>query len=142
MKWFITVLLVTLPAAAQAMSMHRGMEHGGVYPIGMHLVTVLYAAVAAIGYWVLQHADKDTRGFVKKTGYLVAWVLIILGLAGFLCGVGAHISSGLSKCGGKCPSEMMQGEQAGGGGEEAQPVPMEKPMRMEKAMHMEKTKTK
>ena len=136
MKWFITVLLIALPAAAQAMGMHRGGEYGGVSPASMHLVTVLYAAVAALGYWVLQHADKDTRGFVRKTGYLVAWILIVLGLAGFLCGIGVHITNAVSKCGGKCPEEMMAGEQAGGGG------PQMQPMHMEKIMRMEKTKTK
>lgn len=133
MKWFITVLLVALPAAAQAMGMRMGGGHGGPSPASMHLVTVLYAAVAALGYWVLQHADKDTRGFVKKTGYLVAWTLIVLGLMGFLCGVGAHMTNAVSKCGGKCPEEMMQGEQAGGGGWQAQPAHIE---------HMERAKTK
>ena len=133
MKWFITALLVALPAAAQAMGMHGGEGRAGAAPIGMHLVTVLYAGVAALGYWVLQHADKDTRGLVKKTGQVVAWTLIVLGLLGFLCGVGAHVAGAAKKCGGKCPSEMMAGEQAGGGGQQAQPMHME---------HMEKAKTK
>ena len=142
MKLLITVLLVALPAAAQAMGMHGREGFGGASPVGMHLVTVLYAVVAALGYWVLQHADKDTRGLVKKTGHVVAWTLIVLGLMGFLCGVGAHITSAVSKCGGKYHSEMMEPEQAGGGGQQAQPVPMEKPIHMEKAMRMERTKTK
>jgi hypothetical protein len=133
MKLFITALLVALPAAAQAIGMHGGEGHGGASPIGMHLVTVLYAGVAALGYWVLQHADKDTRSLVKKTGHVVAWTLIVLGLLGFLCGIGAHITNAVSKCDHKCPSEMMAGDQAGVGGQQAQPMHME---------HVDRAKTK
>ena len=125
MKVFITVLLVALPAAAQAMGMHGG-RAGAAHGCG-HLAIFLYAVVAALGYWVLQHADKDTRGLIKKTGHVVAWTLIVLGLMGFLCGIGAHVTNAVSKCGGKCPYGMMAGDQAGGGGwQQAQPAQMEK----------------
>lgn len=114
MKMFITVLLVALPAAAQAMGMHGEGDCCGASGGVMHLATVLYAAVAALGYWVLQHADKDTRGLVRGTGQVVAWTLLVLGLLGFLCGIGAHVKDAAGKCGGKCPSEMMAADQAGG----------------------------
>ena len=126
----MTTALVALPAAAQATGMYGGELHGEACPVGMHLAAILYAGVAALGYWVLQHADKDTRGLVKKTGQVVAWTLIVLGLLGFLCGVGSHITKAAGKCGGKCPSGMMDGGQAGGGGQPAQSMHME---RMEKA---------
>jgi hypothetical protein len=132
MKLFIAVLLVAVPAAAQAMGMHGKGGYAGSSSASMHLVTVLYALVAALGYWVLQHADKDTRGLVKKTGHVVAWTLIVLGLMGFLCGIGAHVTQSAAKCSGKCPSEMMEGGQAGGGGQQAQPMHMGKMMRMER----------
>jgi hypothetical protein len=131
MKLFIAVLLVAVPVAAQAMGMHGrgGGMGGGGSQLGLHAATFLYALVAALGYWVLQHADKDTRGLVRKTGQVVAWVLIVLGLMGLLCGIGAHVVKSAAKCGGRCPSGMMeggQGMQGGGGGMQGQPAQMEK----------------
>jgi len=122
MKLFITVLLVALPAAAQAMGMHGCGGCDGPSQGCGQMGAVLYAAMAALGYWVLQHADKDTRSLVKKTGQVVAWTLIVLGLLGLLCGVGAHITKAASKCGGKYPSGMMAGDQAGDEWQHAQPM--------------------
>ncbi|HBL18721.1 MAG: hypothetical protein A2X36_16500 [Elusimicrobia bacterium GWA2_69_24] len=58
--------------------------------------TALLAAVAALGYGVLHHAEKD-HGNVKTAGQITGWVLLSLGLLGFLCGVFGHIV-GSARC--------------------------------------------
>ena len=89
MKRIVTILLVSLPAGAQAMGMHG--NTGGCAPTdSVHLAVGLYALLAALGYWVLQHAAKETANYSKRAGQLVGWVLIAAGLAGLLCGVAAH----------------------------------------------------
>lgn len=93
MKIIITLLLLSIPAAAGAGGMH-GCGHGG----GGHMATALYGLFAALGYWVLQHAAKEAAGFVKKTGVALGMALVIIGLIGVLCGVGSHITKGLSRC--------------------------------------------
>lgn len=95
MKTLMTMLLISLPAAAQAAGMRHGM---GQAAIGMHLASVLYAALAALGYWVLQHASKETAAYVKKTGMLVGILIIVVGLLGVLCGVGSHVKRQASCC--------------------------------------------
>ncbi|PIU18022.1 MAG: hypothetical protein COT18_11345 [Elusimicrobia bacterium CG08_land_8_20_14_0_20_59_10] len=95
MKILMTMLLVSLPAAAQAAGMRHGM---GQAAVGVHLASVLYAALAALGYWVLQHASKEAAGLVKKTGMLVGTLIIVIGLLGVLCGVGSHIKRQTSCC--------------------------------------------
>ena len=78
MKTLIAVCLVALPAAAQAMGMSGG---GCGRPSGacVHLAAVLYAALAALGYWVLQHSEKEGQGLVKKTGRSKAFYLRVKG---------------------------------------------------------------
>lgn len=107
MKILIAVLLVSLAVAAQAGGMYGGGQlHGG----GGHAASALYAALAALGYWVLQHAAKETAGFVKRTGVVLGMTLVIIGLLGVLCGVGSHIGKNMSRsC--LCPEQgmMMRG---------------------------------
>jgi hypothetical protein len=106
MKSLMTICLLSLPAAAQAMGM-RGGECGGGPKYCVHLAIAIYSVLAVLGYWVLQRADKESGGLVKRTGRVIAWVLIIVGLLGVLCGVGAHIKSSMPECGGNCPGKMM-----------------------------------
>ena len=102
MKKILAVLLVSLPAGAQAMGMHGNMRG---YPpaAGVHLAVGLYALLAALGYWVLQHAAKEAANYAKRAGQVVGWTLIVAGLAGLLCGVAAHarMAGGCHKCEGK-----------------------------------------
>lgn len=109
MKKILAVLLLSLPAGAQAMGM-RGMMRGGAPEAGVHLAIGLYAVLAALGYWVLQHAAKETANYAKRAGQLVGWALIAAGLAGLLCGVAAHARMA-GCCRNKCeqPQQMMMG---------------------------------
>ena len=101
----LAVLLVSLPAGAQAMGMHGNMR-GFPPEASVHLGVGLYAVLAALGYWVLQHAAKETANYSKRAGQLVGWVLIVAGLAGLLCGIAAHAKmAGCHKCEG--PGQMM-----------------------------------
>lgn len=104
MKILIVVLLVSLAVVAQAGGMYGGGQlHGG----GGHAASALYAALAALGYWVLQHAAKETAGFVKRTGVVLGMTLVIIGLLGVLCGVGSHIGKNVSRsC--LCPEQGMK----------------------------------
>ena len=107
MKIFTALLLIALPAAARAGGMHGGGQwHGG----GTHAAIVLYGLFAALGYWVLQHAAKETVCFVKKTGVVLGLALVLTGFLGVLCGVANHIKTGMSRnC--SCAGEgaMMRG---------------------------------
>lgn len=105
MKTLITICLLSFPAAAQAMGMHGG----GCGASGCsHLSAVLYAAIAALGYWVLQHSGKEADALVKNIGRVVAFILLVLGLLGFLCGIVGHMRSAgaHNKCG-NCHQGMM-----------------------------------
>lgn len=109
MKLLIALALVCLTSSAQAMGM--GM-HGGGHPGAMHGAIALYAVLAALGYWVLQHAMKETANLVKRTGAVVGLLLVVIGLAGMLCGVGSHIKNSMGACecgGGMKEGMMMQG---------------------------------
>jgi hypothetical protein len=105
MKTLIALFLVSLPAAAQACGMAgkmgAGMGGGMMGPMaghgGGHAATVLYAVLAALGYWVLQHAAKETANYVKKTGAILGMALVVIGLLGFLCGVGSHIRNSMPR---------------------------------------------
>ncbi len=96
------ILFLASPAAAQPMGMPPG--PGSCDPMTGTLVTAaIYAILAAIGYWVLQHADKETHSCVRRTGATVGTLLVLFGLAGFLCGVVSHIkktASSACSCGG------------------------------------------
>ena len=100
MKGLIALLFVSMPAAAQAMGPHGAMGgmRGGY---AGHGPIVLYALLAALGYWVLQHAAKETAKYVKRTGVTLGMVLVVVGLLGVLCGLANHVrmsSSRLCKC--------------------------------------------
>jgi len=122
MKTLITMLLVAAPAAAQAMGMGMGMHGsmmkgccGGCSGAGTHLAVVLYALLAALGYWVLQHSAKEAANYVKRTGQALGWALAVIGLLGALCGIGSHAKNMCHK-GGRCSGgEMMmqQGKMEG-----------------------------
>ena len=107
MKILIAMLVASLPAAAQAcgMGMPGGEQCGGA---GIHAATALYAVLAILGYWVLQHAAKETLKYVKRAGTIVGMTLVVIGLLGFLCGVRSHIKRSTSPY---CATEgrMMRG---------------------------------
>lgn len=107
-KKLIAVLLVAMPAGAQAMGMHDGMR-GCAPGMGMHLAAGLYAVLAALGYLVLQHAAKDAVNYSKRAGQVVGWVLIVAGLGGLLCGIANHArTASCNRCAGQ--GQMMQRE--------------------------------
>lgn len=60
------------------------------------LAVALMAAVAGLGVWVLRWTEKDT-GTIKWAGQAVGWVLIVVGLLGFLCGSVSHAMKGWSQ---------------------------------------------
>lgn len=92
MKVLTGILLLSSPAAAQSMGMPNGPCACGPSTATL-LAAAVYAILAAIGYWVLQHADKETHNCVKRTGATVGAVLAIVGLIGLLCGVASHIKT-------------------------------------------------
>ena len=64
MKTFLTVLSLSLPAAAQAMCMQGAggccaPQHGGL------VAGAVYAVVATLGYWVLLQAVKESSERIK-----------------------------------------------------------------------------
>ena len=107
MKILIAMLLASLPAAAQAygMEMPGGDQCGSA---GVHAATALYAVLAILGYWVLQHSAKETLKYVKRSGTILGMTLVVIGLLGFLCGVRSHIKRSTSPY---CATEgqMMRG---------------------------------
>lgn len=107
MKILIAMVAVFLPAAAQACGM---MMPGGdqCSNAGIHAATALYSVLAILGYWVLQHAAKETAKYVKRAGTIVGMTLVVVGLFGFLCGVRSHIKRSTSPY---CATEgqMMRG---------------------------------
>jgi len=118
-KLAILALLAALPAAANAMGMGCGMHggmHGGMrppHPMGLHLALMLYALMAALGYWVLRHAAAETAKSVRVAGKTVAWFLMVFGLAGMLCALGSHIKRNAC-CGKSCGWHDAQGAEASG----------------------------
>ena len=110
MKLLTALLLTAAPAAAQAMEMHGGMPGRGP-GIGIHLAVALYALLAALGYWVLQHSAREAANYVKRAGQTLGWALIVIGLLGVLCGLASHARSmGRRMC--RCPgTEMMEREE-------------------------------
>ena len=100
MKTLVTLLLMTAPAAAYAMGMHGGMKPGCGPALGLHLAVGLYALLAALGYWLLQHSAKESANYVKRAGQTLGWALLVIGLLGVLCGVTNHAKMGMSpRCG-------------------------------------------
>ena len=47
------------------------------------------AVAAVLGYWVLHQSSKDS-GSVRRAGQVVGWILVVVGLGGFLCGAAGH----------------------------------------------------
>jgi hypothetical protein len=113
MKVITSLLLTAMPAAAYA---------GECRPMGMngayhgHIFIVLYAAIAALGYWVARNAAKDTSACVKRVGITVSVVLVVVGLLGVLCGVAGHVRNSCRAC---CRHEQPMMEQPA---PEAKPV--------------------
>ncbi len=99
MKSFTTLLLLSLPAVARACMC--GAPGGCCAPHGHGglLAGALFAAVAALGYWVLQHADKQARKLIQRTGQITGFTLVVLGLAGLLCSVVGHVKDKACCCG-------------------------------------------
>ncbi|MBI5744510.1 MAG: hypothetical protein HY952_08175 [Elusimicrobia bacterium] len=94
MKKLIAFLMVIMPAGAQAMEMGHGMGMmRGPHPMGVHFTVLLYGILAALGYFVLQHAVafKEPPKCFMVMGRLTGMVLIIVGLLGIFCGVAAHV---------------------------------------------------
>ncbi len=71
----------------------------------MHSVSiVLFALLAAIGYWVLQHAagNKEAEVYVKRTGQTVGWALLVISLLG----VAFSVAAPRGRFGGRCGDRM------------------------------------
>lgn len=84
--WMFFVLMIT-PVAAHAFGGHGGGK--GAFSV------LLMAGVAVLGYWVLKQ-NKGEKGGLMWAGRMIGWVLAVVGLLGFLCGVGT-----MHKCGSK-----------------------------------------
>ncbi|OGR75975.1 MAG: hypothetical protein A2X40_08505 [Elusimicrobia bacterium GWC2_65_9] len=96
-------LTTLLPGAASARE-HGGARGGAMMGRGGcatgHASTALMAGVSVLGYWVLHQSSKDS-GAVRRAGQAVGWVLVVGGLAGFLCGALTHArdKAGTRSCG-------------------------------------------
>jgi len=119
MKILITLLFVALPAAAQAYAGYGpgpggpgGCAHGGCG----FAPFLICAVIAALGYWVAQHAAKETANCIKRLGSVTGTILVVIGLLGILCAAGSHIKRNMACHGSKCPSE--QGVTTGDGEEQ------------------------
>ena|GEM_PF-5513146 len=77
--------------------MHGAMMCGHHGQSCMHAAVLLYSLVAALGYWVMQHAAKETANCVKRTGSVLGTVLVVIGLLGVLCGAASHVRKSLCK---------------------------------------------
>ena len=95
MKKALIAVLLLLPAGAQGMWDHHTGAYWGAMrppsPLGLHLAVALYALLAALGYWVLQHAARESAASVRRPGKTVGWTLIVTGLLGLLCGLAGHV---------------------------------------------------
>lgn len=99
MKTILAAVTTLVPGAARACG-HGGpmMGHGGC--AAGHASTALMAGVSVLGYWVLHQSSKDS-GAVRRAGQAVGWILVVAGLAGFLCGAMSHARdrAGARSCG-------------------------------------------
>ena len=99
MKGLIAVLFAAAPAAAQPVGTFAGMG-GGWQPYSQgHKVLGAFALVAALGYWLLQHASKETAAYVKRTGTALGMTLAIVGLLGVFGTIATHIKRLAPSCG-------------------------------------------
>lgn len=102
MKWVLAVVMTGWPRVAAAACEHGAGGGGCSHEQGCgRLAVALMAGVAALGYWVLRHADKDA-GAVRWAGRSAGWVLLTVGLIGLLCGSLSHVRravSGARQCG-------------------------------------------
>jgi len=98
MTRLILPVLILVPAGASACGTAAGACASG-HGCGA-ASTVLMAATAALGVWVLRSAEKD-GGLVKRAGQVVGWALAVVGLGGFLCGAASY---GLKKRNQSCPT--------------------------------------
>lgn len=110
MKILITLFFMALPAAAQAYAGYGpgpggpgGCGPGGCSSFAPFLICAL---IAALGYWVAQHAAKETANCIKRMGAVTGTTLVIIGLLGILCAAGSHIKRNMACHGSRCPSEQ------------------------------------
>lgn len=111
MKWFLTMAVLAAPSAVWAACEHAAgaaCPHGGACG---GLGGALLAGVAALGYWVLRSAEKDA-GAVRWAGRVAGWVLLVVGLAGFVCGAVCHAKKNAH---GKCSTSGVADYSQGGG---------------------------
>lgn len=99
MKSIMASLSMMVPGSAWACgggAAAGGCSHGGGCS---QLAGVLMAALAVLGYWTLSRAEKDS-GAAKKAGQATGWILVLIGLLGFLCSTAGHIakSAGHPNC--------------------------------------------
>lgn len=107
MKILITLVLTALPAAAHAYAGYGpggpgDCGHGGCSGFAPFLICAL---IAALGYWVAQHAAKETANCIKRMGSVTGTILVVIGLLGILCAAGSHIKRNMA-CHGSCPVEQ------------------------------------
>ena len=77
-----------------------------------HMAVGLYALLAALGYWIMQHSAKETANCVKRAGQILSWTFIVIGMMGILCGVASHVKNMCHKsC--RCGAEMMEQREMG-----------------------------
>lgn len=91
--------------------MHREMMCGSHGLFAVHAVVALYALIAALGYWTMQHAAKETANCVKRTGSVLGTALVVIGLLGVLCGIASHVKRSMFHHGTCCGAGMMQGDE-------------------------------
>lgn len=108
MKKVLTAAAVVAPGAASACAMGGGAGGGCLMSGGGHAASVLMAATSALGYWIVRSSAKDS-GAAKWAGQSVGWVLLVVGLGGFLCG---SLSHAFKRAGGS--SSCMMGGSGGG----------------------------
>ncbi|MEK7382596.1 MAG: hypothetical protein AAB262_04845 [Elusimicrobiota bacterium] len=108
MKMILSTLAMVVPGVVRACG-HGAAMGDGMMRHGGHLPAVLLAGVSALGYWVLFQSSKDS-GYSRRAGQVVGWVLLVVGLAGFLCGAASHAR----KMGGAMRQCRATGEHASG----------------------------
>lgn len=77
--------VMAFPSVALACGSGGCGRGGGHYFLGVALMALL----AVLGLWVLRNAEKDPK-WIKWAGRVVGWLLVVIGLLGFLCGALSH----------------------------------------------------
>ena len=58
----------------------------------------LMAGAAVLGWWVLTRARQETDKALLWSGRVLGWLLLTVGLAGFLCASLSHAAKALKAC--------------------------------------------